>query len=112
MFIWGNFIFLALMPFFTVSLGIVKLSQATVNWILKQDMISIFKQWRPDFSGKHLCDGYCMDILWCLCVEVKIENWKRIAKLDWKSTMYSVVKLSSYFLFNIFLVFNTLYWHN
>ena len=35
-FIWGNFIFLAFRPFFTVWLGMVKLSQATVHWILKQ----------------------------------------------------------------------------
>ena len=76
-------IFLAFRPFFTVWLGMVKLSQATVNWILKQDMISfmittgslniqdmtrVLKQWRHDFSGKHLCVGYCMDIMWCLCL--------------------------------------------
>ena len=34
--IWGNLIFLALRPFFTVWLGVVKLSLTTVNWILKQ----------------------------------------------------------------------------
>ena len=71
-------------PFFTVWLDMVKFSQATVTyyWILSQDMISfmittgclnspdmirILKQSRHDFSGKHLCDGYCMDIMWCLC---------------------------------------------
>ena len=32
-----------------------------------QDMIRILKQWRHDFSGKHLCIRYCMDIMWCLC---------------------------------------------
>ena len=31
-FIWGNLIFLAFRPFFTVWLGMVKLSQVTVNW--------------------------------------------------------------------------------
>ena len=36
-----------------------------------QDMIRILKH---DFSGKHLRDGYCMDIMWCLCVEVKIQQ--------------------------------------
>ena len=36
--------------------------------------IRILKQWRHDFSGKHLRDGYCMDIMWCLCVEVKIQQ--------------------------------------
>ena len=30
-FIWGNLIFIAFRPFFTVLLGMVKLSQATVN---------------------------------------------------------------------------------
>ena len=34
--IWDNLIFLAFRPFFTVRLGMVKLNQATVNWILKQ----------------------------------------------------------------------------
>ena len=79
-FIWGYLTFLAFRPFCAVWLGMVKLGQATVNWILKQDMISfiitteswnsrdmirIFKQSRHDFSGKNLCDGYCMDIMWC-----------------------------------------------
>ena len=32
-----------------------------------QDMTRILKQWRHDFSGKHLRDRYCMDIIWCLC---------------------------------------------
>ena len=36
-----------------------------------QDMIRILKQRRHDFLGKHLCGIYCMDIMWCLCVEVK-----------------------------------------
>ena len=35
-FIWGYLIFLAFRPFFTVRLGMVKLSQATVNCVLKQ----------------------------------------------------------------------------
>ena len=68
-------IFLVFRLVFTVWLGMVKLSQATVNWILNsqdmisfmiatgslnsQDMIRILKQWRYDFSGKHLFDGYC-----------------------------------------------------
>ena len=34
--IWGNLIFLAIRPFFTALLGMVKSSHATVNWILKQ----------------------------------------------------------------------------
>ena len=80
-----------------------------------QDMIRILKQWRHDFSYKHLCDGYCMDIMWCLCVKVKIHGFvklhvclnvktyklpceeQKITKLDWKSAVCSVVKLSSYF---------------
>ena len=39
----------------------------TAGSLNSQDMIRILKQWRHDFSGKHLCDGYCMDIMWCLC---------------------------------------------
>ena len=68
-----------------------KLSQATVNIgslnsqdiisfmittgsLNSEDMIRILKQSRHDFSGKHLCDGYCMCIMCCLCVEVKIQS--------------------------------------
>ena len=28
-----------------------------------RDIIRILKQSGHDFSGKHLCDGYCMDIM-------------------------------------------------
>ena len=66
-FIWGSLIFLAFMSFFTVWLDMVNLSKATANWILKQS--------RHDFSGKHLCGGYCMDIMWRKCVEVKIHGF-------------------------------------
>ena len=88
---WGNLMFLAFRPFFTVWLAMVKLGQATVNWILKQSrndffhdyywilrLIRILKQWRHDLSGKHLCDGYFMDIMWCLCVEVKIYGFVKL----------------------------------
>ena len=152
-FILGCLIFLAFMSFFTVWLDMVNLSKATANWILKQSrhdffhdyywilkqsgydlfhdyywilrLIRILNQWRHDFSGKHLCDGYCMDVMWCLCryqnswfkASLRIcyaslseckSHWmlethklpcveQKITKLDWKKTMYSVVKLSSYF---------------
>ena len=86
-----------------------------------------FLNWRHDFSGKHFCDGYCMDTMWYLCGDqnswfykpsfknflrkfvgmqrsFSAKNYHRppcveqkITKLDWRSTMYSVVKLSSYF---------------
>ena len=96
----------------------------TTGSLNSQDMIRILKQWRHDFSGKHLCGGYSMDIMWCLYVEIKIHGFvklllefvmfeckgpwmlktvischvrNRITKLDWKRTMSSVVKLSSYF---------------
>ena len=39
-----------------------------------QGMIGILKQSRHDFSGKHVCDGYCLDIMWYLCLEVKIQQ--------------------------------------
>ena len=87
-FIWGNLIFLAFRLFFTVWLGMVKLSQATVDWMLKksghnffhdyywkEDMIRILKQWRHNFLGKYLCGGYCMHIMWSFCVEVKIQGF-------------------------------------
>ena len=76
-------IFLAFRQCFTVWFGMVKLSQATFNWIFNsqgmiyfmittgflknQGMTRILKQWRHDFWGKHLRDRYCMDIIWCLC---------------------------------------------
>ena len=48
-------------------------------WILKQsghdffhDYYWILIQLGHDFSGKHLGGGYFMDILSCLCVDVKI----------------------------------------
>ena len=82
-FISDNLVFLAFRLFFTVWLGKVKLSQVTVIGSLtvrawfsfmittgslnNQDMTRILKQWRHDFSGKHLRERYCMDIIWCLC---------------------------------------------
>ena len=88
-----------------------------------QDMTRILKQWRHDFTGKHLRDRYCMDIMWCLFEDqwfCKASLWicfvslfeckglwmlktvikcveQKITKLDWKSTMSSVVKFLSYF---------------
>ena len=38
----------------------------TTGSLNSQDMIRILKQWRHDFSGKHLCIRYCMDIMWRL----------------------------------------------
>ena len=35
----------------------------TTGSLNSQDMIRILKQSRHDFSGKHLCDEYCMDIM-------------------------------------------------
>ena len=78
-------------PFLKVWLGIVEIESGhCYYWILSQDlffffmitagslnsqgMIRIHKQSRHDFSGKNLCDGYCMDIMWYLCVEVKIQH--------------------------------------
>ena len=46
----------------------------TTRSLNRQDMIMVLKQWRHHFSAKHLCDGYCMDIIWCLCMEGKIHG--------------------------------------
>ena len=35
----------------------------TTGSLNSQDMIRILKQSRHDLSGKHLCGGYCMDII-------------------------------------------------
>ena len=37
-------------------------------------MIRNLKQSRHDFSGKHLCGGYCMDIVWILCDVLCVEG--------------------------------------
>ena len=87
--IWGNLIFLP----HTLLLDRVRsnLSQGavTIESSNSQDMISfmvptgslnswdmnrIHRQSRNDFSGKHLCDGYCMDIIWSLCMKVNIQQ--------------------------------------
>ena len=38
----------------------------TTRSLNNQDMTRNLKQWRHDFSGKHLRDRYCMDIMRCL----------------------------------------------
>ena len=76
-------------PSFTVWLGMVEIESGhCYYWILSQDMIlfmittrslnsqdmiRIHKQPRHDLSVKHLCDRYCMDIMWSLCLEVRIQ---------------------------------------
>ena len=81
--IWGNLIFLAFRPFFYCLIGHGQIwarplligflnnkdmisFMITTGSLNSQDMIRILKQWRHDFSGKHLRDRYCMDII-CLC---------------------------------------------
>ena len=67
----------------TVTIGSLK-SQCTITFIItagslnSQDMIRILKQSRHDFSGKHLYDGYCMEIMCCLCLEVKIHGFAKL----------------------------------
>ena len=39
----------------------------TTRSLNSQDMIRILKQWRHNFSGKHLCGRYCMDIMMFMC---------------------------------------------
>ena len=46
----------------------------TTGSLNSQDMIRILKQSRHDFLGKHLCDWYCVGIMWYLYVEVKIHG--------------------------------------
>ena len=150
-FIWGNLILLAFRLFFTVRFSMVKLSQATVNWILNsQGMISfmittgslnnqgmtwILKQWRHDFSGKHLhiiwclCGGqnswFCKASLRICCVRLSeckgpwmLKTYKlpsveqKITKLNWRSIIYRVFKFFFILLCLIFPVFNTLSSHN
>ena len=86
---WGNLIFLGQFLLFDwawwklsqviVTTGSLN-SQDLISFMIttgssnSQDMIRILKQLRHDFSGKHLCDWYCMGIMWCLCVEFKIQQ--------------------------------------
>ena len=69
-------------PFFTVWLGMAEIEPSRCYyWILKQsghdffhDYYWILKQSGHGFSGKHLYDGYCIGIMWCICVEAKIQQ--------------------------------------
>ena len=54
-----------------------------------QNMIRILKQSGHDFSDKHLCDGYCMDIMWYLWVEVKIQNVHMVLQSLFKNLLGS-----------------------
>ena len=156
-FIWCIFIFLPFRPFFIVWLSQVKLSQATVNWILKQSVHDFFhdyywilkQSWLGFLNSEDMISQeniYVVDIVWILCdvlsggqnsrfckaslricyislfeskgpwmlkavINCHVSN-RGLQKLDWKSTMCSVVKLFHTFVFNIFSVFNTLYLHN
>ena len=74
----------------TVTIGSLHSQDIFLSWLLldslnSQDMIRILKQPIQDFPGKHLCDGYCMDIWWFLCVELKLQKrvmWFCIASLN------------------------------
>ena len=89
--IWSNLIFLGHFLLFDGAWS--KLIQATVTTeslnsqgmisfmittgsLNSQDMIRIFKQSGYDFLGKR--DGYFVDIMWCVCVEVNIQQ-----RVDW-----------------------------
>ena len=75
---WGNLIFLGHFLLFDRVQSKVSQATVTIGSLSSQDMISfmittgslnsqymirILKQSRHDFSGKHLCDGYCMDTM-------------------------------------------------
>ena len=50
----------------------------TTESLNSQDMIRILKQWRHDFLGKYLWGEYCMGIMRCLYVEVKIQGFVKL----------------------------------
>ena len=115
-FIWGNLIFLG--HFLLFDWAWLELSQATVtigslnsqdlisfmittgSWN-SQDMIRILKQSRHDVSGEHLCDECCMDIMWCLCAKVKIQQ--RVIWLCITSLRICYLKLVSAIFHQIFI---------
>ena len=72
--IWGNLIFLGHVLLFDWAQS--KLSQVTVTIesLNRQGKVRILKQSGYDFSCKHLCDEYYMDVMWCLCVVVNIQQ--------------------------------------
>ena len=39
----------------------------TTGPLYNHNMTRILKQWRHDFSGKHLRDRHCIYVVWCLC---------------------------------------------
>ena len=53
----------------------------TTGSLNSQNMTRVLKQSRHDLSGKHLCDGYSMDIMRCLCVEVKIHGFVKLKNI-------------------------------
>ena len=122
--------------FYNVWFGMISFVISTGS-LKNQDMTRILKQWRHDFSGKHLRDRYCMDIIWCLfggriswfckaslriCYVSLFGSkgpwmlktyklpcvWQKITKLDWRSTIYSAVKFFVTHLCLVFSVFDTL----
>ena len=65
----GQFDLFALRPL-TVWLGIVKLSQATVNWILKQSGHDFFMITTGSLNSQYMISQvniYVIDIVWILC---------------------------------------------
>ena len=58
--------------YFFVGFKIIILSFAHSIWFVWfMKHVFLAKTWFVKTSSKHLCDGYGMDIMWCLCVEVK-----------------------------------------
>ena len=50
-------------------------SMFTTASLNRQDMVRILKHLGHDFLSKRLCDGYYVDVIWYLCVEVNIQQW-------------------------------------
>ena len=77
--ICDNLIFLAMRPFFLFDWPWSNWARPLlIGSLNSQDMVRILKQWRHDFSGKQLCDGYCMDIMCCLCLKVNINGFVKL----------------------------------
>ena len=87
--IWGNLIFWGHFLLFDWVWSKLSLTTVTIGSLTSQDMISfmittgslnsqemirILKQSGNDFLGKRLFNGYCMDIMWSLCMEVSIHQ--------------------------------------
>ena len=70
----NNLIFLGYFLLFDWAWSKLLQVTVTIGPLNSHDIIRILKQSGHVFSGKRFCDGYFMDIMWHLCMEVNIQQ--------------------------------------